>query len=58
MLRNRLDRDRARADARQWLQVELLDENRVTLLRALLGVAIRQRSGGEDGASPAYFVAR
>ncbi len=62
MLRNRLDRDRARHDTRQWVQdrrartrhlielgglvqkaglVELVDDDRATLLGALLEIASR-----------------
>ena len=66
MLRNRLDRDRARADTRQWVQdrrartrhlielgglvqkaglVELVDDDRATLLGAFLDLAHQLRDG-------------
>ena len=73
VLRNRLDRDRARDDKRVWVQdrrartrhlielggliqkaglVELVDDDRATMLGALLGIADQLRHG-DDGASPA-----
>ena len=83
MLRNRLDRDRARADTRDWVQqrrartrqlielgglvqkaglVELVDDDRATLLGAFLELAEQLRSGqpgreeierqGEEGSDP------
>ena len=78
MLRNRLDRDRARDDKRQWVQdrrartrhlielgglvqkaglVELVDDDRATLLGAFLSLA-DQLQGGSDDASPADLMAR
>ena len=69
VLRNRLDRDQARDDKRQWVQdrrartrhlielgglvqkaglVELVDDNRATMLGALLELAARLR-GQEEG---------
>ena len=81
MLRNRLDRDRARDDKRQWVQdrrartrhlielgglvqkaglVELVDDDRATLLGAFLEVAARLQ-GQEDehqGISQADQVTR
>ena len=84
MLRNRLDRDRARHDTRQWVQdrrartrhlielgglvqkaglVELLDDDRATLLGALLALADQLQHGQAGGdahhhASPADLAAR
>lgn len=73
MLRNRLDRDRARHDTRQWMQdrrartrhlielgglvqkaglVELLDDDRATILGALLGIADQLQDGSDHGTSP------
>ncbi len=81
MLRNRLDRGRARDDKRQWVQdrrartrhlielgglvqkaglVELVDDDRATLLGAFLELAARLH-GHEDehqGASQADLMAR
>ena len=69
MLRNRLDRDQARDDKREWVQdrrartrhlielgglvqkaglVELVDDDRATMLGALLELAARLR-GQEEG---------
>ena len=77
MLRNRLDRDRARDDKRQWVQdrrartrhlielgglvlkadlVELLDDDRATILGALLDVAGQLRGAGD--ADPTHLRAR
>ena len=77
MLRNRLDRDRARDDTRQWVQdrrartrhlielgglvqkvglVELLDDDRATLLGALLDVAGQLR--GASNIDPVHLRAR
>ena len=77
MLRNRLDRNRARDDTRQWVQdrrartrhlielgglvlkadlVELLDDDRATILGALLDVAGQLRGTGD--AEPAHLRAR
>jgi len=68
VLRNRLDRDRARADTRDWVQqrrartrqlielgglvqkaglVELVDDDRATLLGAFLELADQLRAGQE-----------
>ena len=79
VLRNRLDRDRARDDRRVWVHdrrartrhlielgglvqkaglVELVDDDRATLLGAFLGIADQLRNGGDDGASPADLMAR
>jgi hypothetical protein len=81
VLRNRLDRDRARDDKRQWVQdrrartrhlielgglvqkaglVELVDDDRATLLGAFLEVAARLQ-GQEDenqGVSQGDLLAR
>ena len=77
MLRNRLDRDRARDDTRQWVQdrrgrtrhlielgglifkadlVEILDDDRATILGALLDVAGQLRGVGD--ADPAHLRTR
>lgn len=69
MLRNRLDRNRARADTRDWVQerrartrqlielgglvqkaglVELVDDDRATLLGAFLELADQLRHGQEE----------
>ena len=90
MLRNRLERDQARSDKRQWVQdrrartrhlielgglvqkaglVEFMDDDRATLLGALLGVADQLREVGageakdaagmaEDRVSPEHLKAR
>ena len=85
MLRNRLDRSRARDDKRQWVQdrrartrhlielgglvqkaglVELMNDDRATLLGALLALADQLQEDGqpeENGrqrASPADLMAR
>ena len=71
VLRNRLDRDRARDDKRQWVQdrrartrhlielgglvqkaglVELVDDDRATLLGAFLEIAARLREHGQKEA--------
>ena len=77
MLRNRLDRARARADTRQWVQdrrartrhlielgglvqkaglVELVDDDRATLLGAFLELAARLQ--GQERENPADLLAR
>ena len=77
MLRNRLDRARARADTRQWVQdrrgrtrhlielgglvhkaglVELVDDDRATLLGAFLELAARLQE--QEGESPADLMTR
>lgn len=38
--------------------VELVDDDRATLLGALLGIADQLRQGGNDGASPADLMVR
>lgn len=38
--------------------VELVDDDRATLLGAFLEIAAQLRNGGEDGASPADLMAR
>lgn len=38
--------------------VELVDDDRATLLGALLGLADQLQGGNEDGASPADLIAR
>jgi hypothetical protein len=69
VLKNRLDRDHARSDTRQWVQdrrartrhlielgglvqkaglVELVDDDRATMLGALLDIADQLRIGRED----------
>ncbi len=83
VLRNRLDRDQARDDKREWVQdrrartrhlielgglvqkaglVELVDDDRATMLGALLELAARlrgQEEGDErQGVSPADLMAR
>lgn len=79
MLRNRLERDRARSDTRQWVQdrrartrhlielgglvqkaglVELLDDDRATLLGALLSLADQLQEEKHQGASQADLMAR
>ncbi len=79
MLRNRLDRDRARDDTRQWVQdrrartrhlielgglvqkaelVELVDDDRATLLGAFLELADRLREDEHQGVSQADQLAR
>jgi hypothetical protein len=77
VLRNRLDRARARTDTRQWVQdrrartrhlielggliqkaglVELVDDDRATLLGAFLELAVRLQE--QEGESPADLRAR
>ena len=79
MLRNRLDRDRARDDTRQWVQdrrartrhlielgglvqkaglVELVDDDRATLLGAFLELADRLRENEHQGVRQADQLAR
>lgn len=79
MLRNRLDRDRARADTRQWVQdrrararhlielgglvqkaglVELLDDDRATILGALLSLADQLQKDEHQGIGQADLMAR
>jgi hypothetical protein len=81
VLRNRLDRDRARADSRQWVQdrrartrhlielgglvqkaglVELVDDDRATLLGAFLELAARLQGQGDErqGETPSDLRAR
>ena len=82
MQQNRLARDRARADTRQWVQdrrartrhlielgglvmkaglVELVDDDRATLLGAFLDLADQLRNGRElspEYVSPADLMAR
>jgi hypothetical protein len=81
VLRNRLDRARARTDTRQWVQdrrartrhlielgglvqkaglVELVDDDRATLLGAFLELAARLRGQAEErqGESPDALRAR
>ena len=79
MLRNRLDRDRARHDKREWVQdrrartrhlielgglvqkaglVELVDDDRATLLGAFLELAAQLRDSSDDGARPADLMVR
>jgi hypothetical protein len=81
VLRNRLDRARARSDTRQWVQdrrartrhlielgglvqkaglVELVDDDRATLLGAFLELAARLQGQGNEGQeeSPADLRAR
>ena len=79
VLRNRLDRDRARDDTRQWVQdrrartrhlielgglvqkaglVELVDDDRATLLGAFLELADRLREDEHQGVSQADQLAR
>jgi hypothetical protein len=81
VLRNRIDRARARADTRQWVQdrrartrhlieigglvhkaglVELVDDDRATLLGAFLELAARLQGQGSEhqGESPADLLAR
>ncbi|MGH7066428.1 MAG: conjugal transfer protein TraD [Acetobacteraceae bacterium] len=81
MRRNRLDRARARADTRHWVQdrrartrhlielgglvhkaglVELVDDDRATLLGAFLELAVRLQGQEEEpqGESPADLMAR
>jgi hypothetical protein len=81
VLRNRLDRARARADTRQWVQdrrartrhlielgglvhkaglVELVDDDRATLLGAFLELAARlqEQESEHQGESPADLLAR
>lgn len=79
MLRNRLDRTRARHDTRQWVQdrrartrhlielgglvqkaglVDLTNDDRATILGALLGIAEQLRLGSEDGSTPADLRTR
>ncbi len=80
VLRNRFDRDRARDDARQWVQdrrartrqlielgglvqkaglVELLDDDRATLLGAFLELAARLQGRDDEhqGETPADLIA-
>ena len=77
VLRNRLDRDRARDDTRHWVQdrrartrhlielggllqkaglVELMDDDRATLLGALLNLAGQLRGNGDE--DPSHLRAR
>lgn len=79
MLRNRLDRDRARHDTRQWVQdrrartrhlielggliqkaglVELVDDDRATLLGAFLDIADRLQEDEHQCVSHADQLAR
>jgi hypothetical protein len=81
VLRNRIDRDRARADTRQWVQdrrtrtrhlielgglvhkaglVELVDDDRATLLGAFLELAARLQGQAEEGRgeTPTDLLAR
>ena len=79
MLHNRLDRDRARSDHRQWVQdrrartrrlielgglvqkaglVELTDDDRATLLGALMELADRLRGSDNAGDDPRHLTAR
>ena len=79
MLRNRLDRDRARDDTRQWVQdrrvrtrhlielgglvqkaglVELVDDDRATLLGAFLELADRLQEDEHQEVSQADQLAR
>jgi hypothetical protein len=79
VLRNRLERDQARDDKRQWVQdrrartrhlielgglvqkaglVELTDDDRATLLGALLGLADQLRGDARSDAAPADLRAR
>ena len=79
MLRNRLDRTRARHDTRQWVQdrrartrhlielgglvqkaglVDLTNDDRATILGALLGIAEQLRLGADDGTAPADLRTR
>lgn len=79
MLRNRLDRDRNRHDARQWVQdrrtrtrhlielgglvqkarlVELLDDDRATILGALLGLADQLQEDEHQGEKASDLTAR
>lgn len=79
MLRNRLDRDRARDDTRQWVQdrrartrhlielgglvqkaglIELVDDDRATLLGAFLELADRLQEDEHQGVSQADQLAR
>ena len=78
VLRNRLDRDRARDDNRQWVQdrrartrhlielgglvqkaglAELVDDDRATLLGALLSLADQLSEDEHQGVSPANLMA-
>ena len=79
MLRNRLDRDRARDDTRQWVQdrrartrqliefgglvqkaglVELVDDDRATLLGAFLDLADRLQGDEIQGEGSGQAVSR
>ena len=79
VLRNRLDRDRARDDKRQWVQdrrartrhlielgglvqkaglVELLQDDRATLLGILLEAAEQLQEAGPEGKNAAALKAR